>query len=58
MGDKLNLKLKVWRQKGPTASGKFETYAVQEISPHISFLEMLDLLNAELLAKGDEPVVF
>ena len=58
MGDKLNLKLKVWRQKGPTASGKFETYAVQDISPHISFLEMLDQLNAELLAKGDEPIVF
>lgn len=58
MGETLNLKVKVWRQKGPTAKGRFETYAVNDISPHISFLEMLDQLNAELLADGAEPVVF
>ncbi len=54
----MNLKLKIWRQKNAAQKGKFETYSLQEVSPEMSFLQMLDYLNDQLIAKGDEPVHF
>lgn len=53
----MKLKLKIWRQKNSTAKGKFETYEV-DANEHMSFLEMLDVLNEELISKKQEPVVF
>ena len=54
----MNLTLKVWRQKGPKAAGKMETYKVSDISEHMSFLEMLDVLNEQLINEGQEPVAY
>ena len=54
----MNLTLNVWRQAGPTAPGKFETYEAKGISEHISFLEMLDQVNENLLREGREPIAF
>ena len=54
----MRITLKVWRQAGPTAAGGFETYDVPGISEEMSFLEMLDLLNEQLIARGEEPVAF
>jgi succinate dehydrogenase / fumarate reductase iron-sulfur subunit len=54
----LNLTLHVWRQKNATTKGAFVTYAVSDVSTHASFLEMLDILNEQLIAKGEEPVAF
>ncbi len=54
---KLNLKLKIWRQKSPNDKGGFSEYAVS-VSPDASFLEMLDELNDSLERKGLEPVAF
>jgi succinate dehydrogenase / fumarate reductase iron-sulfur subunit len=54
----MDLKLHVWRQAGPDARGKFERYDVKDISEHASFLEMLDILNEQLVAAGDEPIAF
>ena len=53
----MKLQLKIWRQKSATSTGHFETYTVQA-SEHMSFLEMLDVLNEELIHKKEEPVVF
>ncbi|MCA9687428.1 MAG: 2Fe-2S iron-sulfur cluster binding domain-containing protein, partial [Myxococcales bacterium] len=53
----MDVKLKIWRQKGPEQSGFFEDHKVTA-NPHMSFLEMLDVLNEQLLAKGQEPVAF
>lgn len=50
--------LKVWRQKNAKATGKLETYEAQGISSDSSFLEMLDQVNEDLIAKGDEPIAF
>ncbi|MGB0591912.1 MAG: succinate dehydrogenase/fumarate reductase iron-sulfur subunit [Myxococcota bacterium] len=58
MAETLDLTLKVWRQTGPQDSGRFETYQVKGVSEHVSFLEMLDQLNGELIADGKEPVAF
>jgi succinate dehydrogenase / fumarate reductase iron-sulfur subunit len=58
MSEMLNLTLKIWRQASPTAEGEFKTYKVYEISTHMSFLEMLDVLNEDLVSKGEEPVAF
>ncbi len=59
MSDKLmNLKLHVWRQKNPKDAGGMVTYEVKGISPHASFLEMLDVLNEQLLGRGEEPVAY
>lgn len=55
---KLNLTLKVWRQKNGNAKGKLETYPLNDVSPDSSFLEMLDILNNELIEKGESPVTF
>jgi succinate dehydrogenase / fumarate reductase, iron-sulfur subunit len=54
----MNLTLKVWRQKDTKSSGKFVSYQVQGVTPDMSFLEMLDLLNENLQAKGEAPVAF
>ena len=56
--DNLDLTLKIWRQAGPDESGKVVSYDLKGVSPDMSFLEMLDLLNEELIAKGEEPVAF
>ncbi|MEC7292053.1 MAG: 2Fe-2S iron-sulfur cluster-binding protein, partial [Actinomycetota bacterium] len=58
MENTMTLTLKVWRQNGPAETGRFETYEVNEISPDMSFLEMIDVLNEELISKGEEPVEF
>jgi len=54
----MNLTLKVWRQQDTKSAGKFVTYQVQGVTPDMSFLEMLDLLNENLQAKGEAPVAF
>jgi succinate dehydrogenase / fumarate reductase, iron-sulfur subunit len=54
----MDLTLKIWRQKDAKSKGKFETYTLAGISPNCSFLEMLDILNEDLIRKGNEPVVF
>jgi succinate dehydrogenase / fumarate reductase iron-sulfur subunit len=55
---KLNLTLKVWRQKNSSSKGYFETYTLKNISTDSSFLEMLDTLNEQLIAEGKDPVAF
>jgi succinate dehydrogenase / fumarate reductase iron-sulfur subunit len=54
----VNLNIIVWRQSGPNDSGKFVEYKATDISEHMSFLEMLDVLNEQLMEKGDDPVSF
>ena len=54
----MRITLKVWRQSGPTAAGKLVTYQVDDCSPDMSFLELLDVLNEGLIAKGEEPIAF
>ena len=54
----MNLKLKIWRQANADAKGKIETYQISEVSPDMSFLEMMDVLNEELIEKGIDPVAF
>jgi succinate dehydrogenase / fumarate reductase iron-sulfur subunit len=54
----MNFTLKVWRQKNRDDKGRFATYRVSDISPDASFLEMLDILNADLLKEAEEPVAF
>jgi len=55
---KINLNLKVWRQKSKKTQGNLVDYKVKDISVDISFLEMLDILNQELIHAGEEPIVF
>ena len=52
------LTLKIWRQTGPKTKGKMVTYPIKDISPDMSFLEMIDVLNNELIESGDMPVAF
>lgn len=54
----MNLKLHIWRQKNNKANGAFEQYAVSDISEDMSFLEMLDVLNEDLIVEGKDPVAF
>ena len=54
----MNLTLKIWRQKNKEDKGGFVMYNIDEISEDMSFLEMLDVLNEQLIVKGEEPVVF
>ncbi len=54
----MDLTLRVWRQAGPDAPGKFETYAMPGVSEDMSFLELFDVLNEKLLAENEEPVAF
>ena len=54
----INLTLHVWRQDGPNDGGRFETLQAKDITTHMSFLEMLDVINEELIEKGERPIVF
>lgn len=54
----MNLTLKIWRQAGPDAKGELKEYKMTGVSPDMSFLEMLDVLNQQLVEKKEEPVVF
>lgn len=54
----MNLVLHVWRQKGPEQAGQFVRYEAKDVSEHMSFLEMLDVVNERLIEKGDEPIAF
>ena len=54
----LKLTLNIWRQKSSDVSGKFESYEVDNLNTHMSFLEMLDVLNEKLVAEDKEPVAF
>ncbi len=54
----MDFSLKIWRQKNARSKGKFVTYKISDISPNCSFLEMLDQLNEQLVAKYEEPVAF
>jgi succinate dehydrogenase / fumarate reductase iron-sulfur subunit len=58
VSESLNLTLHVWRQRDRKTAGKFITYQVKGVSTHASFLEMLDILNEQLIEKGEEPVAF
>lgn len=54
----MKLRLKIWRQKNAKAKGSFASYDLDGVSPDMSFLEMLDLLNSRLVTEGKEPVAF
>jgi succinate dehydrogenase / fumarate reductase iron-sulfur subunit len=54
----MNLTLKIWRQKNANEQGKLVDYKISDISPDMSFLEMLDVLNNGLIEKGEDPVAF
>lgn len=54
----MKLKLKIWRQKNATTKGKIQDYQLGNVDPDMSFLEMLDVLNEEIVEKGEEPVEF
>ena len=53
-----NITLKIWRQHGPNDAGRFESHLIEEISDEASFLEMLDYVNEDLLARDVEPITF
>ena len=54
----MNFTLKIWRQEGPQDEGRMETYPVTGISDEMSFLEMMDVLNDQLIRDGKDPVAF
>jgi len=54
----MNLTLKVWRQKNASTPGRFETYQARDVIPDMSFLEMLDVVNEDLIARGEDPIAF
>lgn len=54
----MNLTLRVWRQAGPTAPGRLVDYKAQGVSPDMSFLEMLDVVNEDLIKRGEDPIAF
>lgn len=54
----MKITLKVWRQNGPEDKGRIETYQLNEVSPDMSFLEMMDVLNEDLIEKGEDPIAF
>ena len=58
MSATLNLKLKIWRQDGPGSPGKFHEFAANDISEDMSFLEMLDVINEQLIEQGVAPIEF
>lgn len=58
MAGHMNLTLKVWRQKDAKSAGKIETYEAKDISPDMSFLEMIDVVNESLVKKGTDPIAF
>ncbi|HEX2722517.1 MAG TPA: 2Fe-2S iron-sulfur cluster-binding protein, partial [Gemmatimonadaceae bacterium] len=54
----MNVRLRVWRQAGPSAQGRMVDYDAPGISPDMSFLEMLDVVNERLTEAGSEPIAF
>jgi succinate dehydrogenase / fumarate reductase, iron-sulfur subunit len=54
----MNLTLKIWRQKNGQTPGRFETYEARHVIPDMSFLEMLDVVNEDLIARGQDPIAF
>ena len=54
----MHINLKIWRQAGPDQPGRMESYRLDDVSPDMSFLEMLDVLNERLIAAGEDPVAF
>ena len=58
MAESINITVEVWRQSSPTDKGRFETFRVDNVSTHASFLEMLDILNEQLIHEGKEPIAF
>jgi succinate dehydrogenase / fumarate reductase iron-sulfur subunit len=54
----MRLKLKIWRQAGPTAAGRLEDYSADDVSPDMSFLEMLDVVNEGLIRQGKDAIAF
>ncbi len=58
MSDTINLTLKIWRQKDASSPGKFETFKLDGVSTHMSFLEMMDVLNEKLIKENKEPIAF
>jgi succinate dehydrogenase / fumarate reductase, iron-sulfur subunit len=58
VSEQINLKLHVWRQNGVNDKGGFKSYDAKNVSIHMSFLEMLDVVNEDLAAKGDRPIAF
>jgi succinate dehydrogenase / fumarate reductase iron-sulfur subunit len=58
MSESINLKLKIWRQKNAATAGRFDIFDMPDVSTHMSFLEMLDVLNERLVMEGKEPVAF
>jgi succinate dehydrogenase / fumarate reductase, iron-sulfur subunit len=54
----MRLKLKIWRQTGPAAAGRLEDYSADDVSPDMSFLEMLDVVNEGLIRQGKDAIAF
>src|SRR5438045_9767287 len=54
----MNFLLRVWRQRNPKSKGRLVEYQATNVSPNTSFLEMLDVVNEELIARGEEPIAF
>ena len=54
----MNLTLHIWRQSSPKSKGRFETYKAMDVNEHMSFLEMLDVVNEQLEGEGKEPITF
>lgn len=58
MARNMTIHLKIWRQAGPEAPGKLVDYKVEDVNPDMSFLEMLDVLNEQLIARSEDPIEF
>lgn len=58
MSKNLNLKLKVWRQESPRSEGSFVKYDMENVNTHMSFLELLDVLNEKLINNNEDPIAF
>lgn len=58
MSKEMNLTLKVWKQKDTASKGEMREYTAKDVSPDSSFMEMLDLVNEELIQKGEDPIAF
>src|SRR5688572_26086468 len=54
----MTIHLRVWRQTAPTAAGHLENHTAKDVSPDMSFLEMLDVVNEDIIARGDDPIAF
>ena len=58
MSNGISVKLLIWRQNGPDSRGKLEPFAMSDVTPEMSILEMLDLLNEKLIKQGTDPIAF